>query len=62
MNCAMGQMKKWVDQWYGTQENRTEYGLPEDEYEAAALGLMVLHNAASDEEKFVSDFFWGASM
>jgi len=62
MNCAMGQMKKWVEQWYGSQKNMTEYGLPEDEYEAAALGLMVLHNAASDEEKFVSDFFWGAPM
>ena len=58
-NCALGQMKRWVEQFYGTAENNTAYGLPEDEYEAAGLALMVLDNAASEEEKFVSDFFWG---
>merc|ERR1712066_401783 len=58
-NCALGQMKRWVEQWYRSSENNTAYGLPEDEYEAAGLGLMVLDNAASEEEKFVSDFFWG---
>merc|ERR1711878_255705 len=60
-NCALGQMKRWVEQFYGTANNLTEYGLPEDAYEAAGLGLMVLNNAASEEEQFVSDFFWGAS-
>ena len=62
MNCALGQMKKWVEEWYGSDDsqNATEYGLPEDKYEAAALSLLVLDNAASDEEKFVGDFFWGA--
>jgi len=62
MNCALGQMKKWVEEWYGSDDNQnaTEYGLPEDRYEAAALSLLVLDNAASDEEKFVGDFFWGA--
>jgi len=59
-NCALGQMKRWVEQFYGTANNLTEYGLPEDAYEAAGLGLMVLNNAASEEEQFVSDFFWGA--
>merc|ERR1711894_127782 len=34
-NCALGQMKRWVEQFYGTAENNTAYGLPEDEYEAA---------------------------
>ena len=52
-------MKRWLEQFYGTSENNTAYGLPEDDYEAAGLGLMVLDNAASEEEKFVSDFFWG---
>ena len=52
-------MKRWVEQFYGTAENNTAYGLPEDEYEAAGLALMVLDNAASEEEQFVSDFFWG---
>merc|ERR1711988_1673659 len=59
-NCALGQMKRWVEQFYGTANNLTEYGLPEDAYEAAGLGIMVLNNAASEEEQFVSDFFWGA--
>ena len=58
-NCALGQMKRWVEQWYGAPENNTAYGLPADEDEAAGRGLMVLDNAASEEEKFVSDFFWG---
>merc|ERR1712223_1902967 len=58
-NCALGQMKRWLEQFYGVSENNTAYGLPEDDYEAAGLGLMVLDNAASEEEKFVSDFFWG---
>merc|ERR1712110_663174 len=49
-NCALGQMKRWVEQFYGTAENNTAYGLPEDEYEAAGLALMVLDNAASEEE------------
>ena len=58
-NCALGQMKRWLEQFYGVSENNTAYGLPEDDYEAAGLGLMVLDNASSEEEKFVSDFFWG---
>jgi len=64
LNCAMGQLKKWVEEWYGSGENitNTEYGLPEDEYEASALSAMVLHNAASEEEKFVNEFFWGGHM
>ena len=60
MNCALGAMKKLVEQWYGEITNTTEYGLPEDTYEAAGLTLMVMDNSASDEEKFVSNFFWGA--
>merc|ERR1719328_620992 len=56
MNCALGQMKKWVEEWYGSDDNTaTEYGLPEDRYEAAALSLLVLDNAASDEEWYGSD-------
>ena len=62
MNCALGQMKKWVEEWYGSKDNAnaTEYGFPEDSYGAAALSLMVLENAASEEERFVGDFFWGS--
>merc|ERR1712203_794182 len=60
MNCALGQMKQWLDSYYEADErDLTEFGLPEDEYEAAGLTLMVKYNGASDEEKFLSDFFWG---
>jgi len=64
LNCAMGQMKRLVEEWYGSGENitNTDYGLPEDEYEAAALSVMVLRNGASEEERFVGDFFWGGHM
>ena len=60
MNCALGQMKKWLDSYYEADErDLSEFGLPEDKYEASGLTLMVKYNAASDEEKFLSDFFWG---
>jgi len=60
MNCALGQMKMWLDSYYATDDkDLTEFGLPEDQYEAAGLTLMVKYNGASDEEKFLSNFFWG---
>jgi len=60
MNCALGQMKQWIESYYAPDErDMTEYGLPEDKYEAAGLSLMVKYNGASDEEKFLSNFFWG---
>merc|ERR1711974_28271 len=60
MNCALGQMKHWLESYYAPDErDMTEYGLPEDKYEAAGLTLMAQYNGASDEEKFLSNFFWG---
>jgi len=60
MNCALGQMKIWLESYYAADErDLTEFGLPEDQYEASGLTLMVKYNAASDEEKFLSNFFWG---
>merc|ERR1712079_323735 len=60
MNCALGQMKMWLESYYAADErDMTEFGLPEDKYEAAGLTLMVKYNGASDEEKFLSNFFWG---
>jgi len=60
MNCALGQMKMWLESYYATDDrDLTEIGLPADQYEAAGLTLMVKYNGASDEEKFLSDFFWG---
>merc|ERR1711981_29851 len=61
MNCALGQMKMWIDSYYAADDkDLTEFGLPEDKYEAAGLTLMVKYSGASDEEKFLSDFFWGS--
>jgi len=60
MNCALGQMKMWLESYYAPDErDLTEFGLPEDQYEASGLTLMVKYNSASDEEKFLSNFFWG---
>merc|ERR1712241_879631 len=59
MNCALGQMKMWLESHYSDDRDMTEYGLPEDQYEAAGLTLMVKYSAASEEEKFLSNFFWG---
>ena len=60
MNCALGQMKHWLESYYAPDErDMSEFGFPEDKYEAAGLTLMVQHNGASEEEKFLSNFFWG---
>ena len=59
--CAKAQMLKWLETIYGTDpsEDPSEYGLPKDKYDAAALSIMVLNNAATPEEEFVGEFFWG---
>lgn len=60
MNCALGQMKHWLESYYAPDErDMGEYGFPEDKYEAAGLTLMVQYNGASEEKKFLSNFFWG---
>ena len=42
MNCALGQMKMWLESYYATDDrDLTEIGLPADQYEAAGLTLMV---------------------
>jgi len=59
--CAKAQMLKWLETFYGTDPkyDPKEHGLPEDKYDAAAVSIMVLRNAAAPEEQFVGDFFWG---
>jgi len=60
--CAKAQMLKWLETVYGTDpehEDPSEYGLPKDKYDAAAISIRILNNAASPEEEFVGDFFWG---
>lgn len=59
--CAKAQMLQWLETVYGTDPkyDPKEHGLPEDKYDAAAVSIMVLNNAATPEEQFVGDFFWG---
>jgi len=59
--CAKAQMLKWLETIYGTDPSMdpSEHGLPKDKYDAAALSIMVLNNAATPEEEFVGEFFWG---
>jgi len=59
--CAKAQMLEWLETIYGSdaEQKPADYGLPEDKYDAAAVSIMVLNNAATPEEEFVGDFFWG---
>jgi len=59
--CAKAQMLQWLETIYGTdpEYKPEDHGLPEDKYDAAAVSIMVLNNAATPEEQFVGDFFWG---
>jgi len=59
--CAMGQMVEWLEKLYGKDPNEdpSDFGLPKDRYDAAAISIAVLDNAATPEEKFLDNFFWG---
>merc|ERR1711887_369747 len=59
--CAMGQMLEWLEKLYGKDPNYDLEAaeLPKNKYYAAAVSIAVLDDAASAEEKAVSDFFWG---
>merc|ERR1711931_466065 len=56
-----GQMLKYLEAMYGKDDSKkpSEFGLPDDKYDAAAVSIMVMQNAASSEEEFVGNFFWG---
>jgi hypothetical protein len=63
-NCGKFQVLKGLEVWYGegTEEDRermTAIGLPANKYDAAVVSMMVLYDAATPEEEFVGDFFWG---
>jgi hypothetical protein len=61
--CAEAQLLDWLIKRYGAPEDMAGHldklGLPKDKYDSAAISIAVLHNAASDEEKFVDSFMWG---
>merc|ERR1719216_501093 len=57
--CGMAQMYSWLTTLYGNSDdfNWSQFGLPTDKYDRAALTIMVQTEAASKEDKFVNDFF-----
>jgi len=58
-NCAKFCIKQALELWYGKDDSDwTQYGLPRDKYDASLVSMMVLDEAATPEEEFVSDFFW----
>jgi len=62
--CTEAQLLENLETFYGSQtdeetaEQIAAVGLPEDMYDAAAISIAVLHNAQSEEEKFVERFLW----
>merc|ERR1711962_1522245 len=57
--CGMAQMYSWLKTLYGDGDdfNWSQFGLPQDKYDRAALTIMVQTQAASKEERFINDFF-----
>merc|ERR1712047_183317 len=57
--CGMAQMYSWLKTLYGDSDNFnwSQFGLPQDKYDRAALTIMVQTQAASKEERFINDFF-----
>jgi len=64
--CSEAQLFRGLEKLYGKMEPEElaerldKLGLPEDKYDAAAITVVVMHHAASEEEKFVDRFMWGA--
>jgi len=62
--CTEAQLLENLETFYGSQsdeetaEQIAAIGLPEDKYDAAAISVAVIHNAQSEEEKFVERFLW----
>ena len=60
--CTKFQVHQWLETMYGPLDTLPQMlDMAVDEYDAAAVALKTLHYAASDEMKFVDDFFWGPS-
>merc|ERR1712233_4248 len=57
--CGMAQMYSWLTTLYGNSDdfNWSQFGLPTDKYDRAALTVMVQTEASYKEDKFINDFF-----
>jgi len=60
-SCMEAQANDWLETMYGKDPsfNYAQFGLPTNKYERAAVAIKVMTAAASDEEEFVGDFFYG---
>jgi len=62
--CSEAQLFRGLEKLYGKMdpeelaERLDMLGLPDDKYDAAAITVAVMHNAASEEERFVDRFMW----
>jgi len=60
--CSKFQIHQYLETMYGPMDQLPQMlNLSVDKYDATAIALKTLYNAASDEMKFVDDFFWGPS-
>merc|ERR1739842_122051 len=57
--CSMAQMYSWYTTLYGNTDdfNWSQFGLPQDKYDRAALTAMVETESQSKEDEFINDFF-----
>jgi len=58
--CGMAQASHMLETLYGTNDNFdwSQYGLPNNKYERAAMTMKVMYSTASPTEQFVHNFFY----
>merc|ERR1712165_487492 len=63
-NCAKHYILKQLEFYYGKvgNTNFSQFGLPRDKYDTAALSLEAMYDTAPAEELYVHDFFWSKDM
>merc|ERR1712038_38865 len=65
VNCAKNHILKQLEFYYGKVDANTifsQFGLPRDKYDAAALSLIAMYDTAPEEELYVNDLFWSKDM
>merc|ERR1712045_235276 len=58
--CGMAQASHMLETLYGNTDNYdwSQYGLPNNKYERAAMSMKVMYGTASPEEEFVHNFLY----
>ena len=64
VNCAKHYILKQLEFYYGKVGNTdfSQFGLPRDKYDTAALSLEAMYDTSPAEELYVHDFFWSKDM